>query len=137
MSEIVFIEPNDEEALRPCAIVLEDCGDELYVAMAHPDVHIAGHLDIVLVPSSTLPCAIAVFSHVTAWVPSDRIASVLGTVSDSVVEIVLDAGAGVEPPKELRGLHLADPLIDPRAEAQVILATEWLDLVNELTTNNA
>jgi hypothetical protein len=135
MSDIIFIEPNDDDSLRPCALVLKTEGNGVLVAMAHPDIHIAGHLDIVLVPSSTLPCAIAVFSHATAWVPSDCIASVLGTVSDSVIEIVLDAGAGVEPPKELRGFHLADPLIDPRAEAQVILATKWFDIINELTTN--
>jgi hypothetical protein len=129
MSEIVFIEPHGEDELRLLALVLEEDGGEVLVAMADADVRIAGHLDIVLVPSPTLPCAVAVFSHAVAWVSRERIVSTLGTVPDSIVDMTIDAGAGVVPPKEMRGMHMADPLIDPRAEAQVRLASWWLSQV--------
>jgi hypothetical protein len=128
MSEIVFIEPNDEEALRPCAIVLEDWGDELYVAMAHYDVRLAGRLDLILEPSETLPCALVIFTHAVAWVPRDRVASTFGTVSDNIVENVWDSRAGIAHPTmsgSCNPLH------------QLEIVTEWLDLINELTTNNA
>lgn len=126
MSKIVFIEPTGEDELRLCALVLEEDGDEMLVAMAHPDVRLAGHLDLVLAPSTTLPCAMAVFSHVVAWVSRDRVFSTLGTVPDSTVDLMLNARGGVMPPHEMRGLHLADPVMEPRWLAIENLASWWL-----------
>jgi hypothetical protein len=129
MSDIIFIEPNNDHDNRVCALVLNEIGDEILVAMADSDVRLAGHLDLIFQASPTLPCAVAVFTHAVAWVSRDRVASTFGTVPDDVVDIVFDARIGELPPEELRGLHLASPLIDPRAIAQNSLATKWFDII--------
>jgi hypothetical protein len=125
MAQVVFIEPTDEESLRPLAVVLEVDGEEMLVAMAHPDIHLAGHLDIVVAASDTLAYSIAVFTHVVAWVPRCRVAMTAGSVPDSIVEMTHSARGGVEPPVAMQGFPLADPVMEPRWASIQNLVQEW------------
>ncbi len=128
MADIVFIEPNDDHSYRQSALVLKVEDDHLLVACAHPDVHLAGHLDIVLHYSPTLPCSLAVFTHAVAWVPRSSVASTFGSVPDDVIDTVFDCRVGIAPPPVIAGT--CDPL------KQVSLVTKWFDVIKNLEPIN-
>jgi len=89
---------------------------EAFFLMCDSDIRLAGHLDVVLLPRHAgIPFALAILTHVGAWVDFLRIQSApVGRLSEDECFEVEGARAGQVPRALRTGRLLLDPVLEPR-----------------------
>lgn len=104
----------------------DDPTDSFVIACTN-DTRLAGHLDLVFEPKMVgLPYAIAVLTHVSAWVATDRLTPSGGEVSPWSIAEIEGARAGLVPPTLAVGHRLGSPVLDPRWPLIEQNARQWL-----------
>ena len=100
-----------------------------FVISATNDVRLAGHLDPILPPRSVgVPFALAILTHVGAWIATDRLTPTGGELEPFQVAEVEGARAGVVPPTLAVGRRLYSPELEPRWPLIESHARAWLSV---------
>ena len=135
--EIYWLYPEDDSALAKLGLVIETDGNESLFMMCHPDVRLAGHLDAIFEPRDTgLSFTIAAFTHVVLWFKHSRISpAAIAKVSQSLCDDLELARTGRQTNNLTYGLHLGDPVIEPRWPMIEKLVTEFIEELSE--SNNS
>jgi hypothetical protein len=127
--EIYWLYPEDDNALAKLGLVIETDGNESLFMMCHPDIRLAGHLDAIFEPRDTgLSFTVAAFTHVVLWFKHSRISpAAIAKVSPSVCDDLELARTGRQTDNLTYGLHLGDPVIEPRWPKIEQLVAEFID----------
>jgi hypothetical protein len=127
--EIYWLYPEDDNALAKLGLVIETDGNESLFMMCHPDIRLAGHLDAIFEPCDTgLSFTVAAFTHVVLWFKHSRISpAAIAKVSQSVCDDLEFARTGLQTDNLTYGLHLGDPVIEPRWPKIEQLVAEFID----------
>jgi hypothetical protein len=131
--QIYWLYPEDENAYSKLGLVIDTDNNESLFMMCHPDIHLAGHLDVIFAPDDIgLPFAVAVFTHVVQWVSHSRLSPApIGNVPGSVCDDIELARAGQQTTHLKYGFPLADPIMEPRWPLIEQLATEFIEELDE------
>lgn len=131
--EIYWLYPEKESTTAKIGLVLESDDEESLFMMCHPDVRLAGHLDAIFEPRQTaLPFSIAAFTHVVVWFTNARISTTpIAQLSEEICDDLELARSGRQTQNLRYGLHLADPLIEPRWPMIQRIAIEFIDELAE------
>jgi hypothetical protein len=127
--EIYWLYPDDDNAMSKLGLVMETDGNESLFMMCHPDVRLAGHLDAIFEPRDTgLSFTVAAFTHVVLWFKHSRISpAAVAKVSLSVCDGLELARSGRQTDNLTYGLHLGDPVIEPRWPLIEQIVTAFID----------
>jgi hypothetical protein len=134
--EIYWLYPEDDNALAKLGLVIETDGNESLFMMCHPDIRLAGHLDAIFEPRDTgLSFTVAAFTHVVLWFKHSRISpAAIAKVSQSVCDDLELARTGRQTDNLTYGLHLGDPVIEPRWPMIEQIVTEFIDDLTAVST---
>jgi len=134
--EIYWLYPEDDNALAKLGLVIETDGNESLFMMCHPDIRLAGHLDPIFEPRDTgLTFTVAAFTHVVLWFKHSRISpAAIAKVSQSVCDDLELARTGRQTDNLTYGLHLGDPVIEPRWPMIEQIVTEFIDDLTAVNT---
>ena len=127
--EIYWLYPEDDNALAKLGLVMETDGNESLFMMCHPDVRLAGHLDAIFQPQQTgLSFTVVAFTHVVVWFQHSRISpAAIAKLSQAFCDDLELARAGNQTSNLTYGLHLGDPVIEPRWPMIEQIAMEFID----------
>lgn len=113
--DVVLLRPHTQRYQRSDALVLDvQPGVSFCVALV-PDLHLAGHLDLILDSEYTqLDYGVAALSHIGTWVDNGQVVSIDGHVPTWVVEAIESARLGVQPSQGRTGIHPIDSAYETR-----------------------
>jgi len=134
--EIYWLYPEDDNALAKLGLVIETDGNESLFMMCHPDIRLAGHLDAIFEHRDTgLSFTVAAFTHVVLWFKHSRISpAAIAKVALSVCDDLELARSGRQTDNLTYGLHLGDPVIEPRWPMIEQIVTEFIDDLTAVST---